>query len=69
MQLLSPSPDEVMHMHPMLCFPIQGKGGQTWGVVATFDQQQTEYFHSLVHCGDWREAALFPQPRKSVRRR
>ena len=26
--------------------------------------KQTEYFHSLVHCGDWREAAPIPQPEK-----
>jgi len=62
MQLLSPSPDEVMHMHPMLCFPIEGKGGQKWGVVATFDPQNKLSTFSLVHSGDWREAAPIPQP-------
>lgn len=61
MQLLSPSPDEVMHMRPMLCFPIEGKGGQTWGAVATFDPQNKLSTFSLVHSGDWREAAPIPQ--------
>ncbi|SDZ59444.1 hypothetical protein [Delftia lacustris] len=65
MQLLSPSPDEVMHMHPMLCFPIEGKGGQTWGVVATFDQQNRLSTFSLVHSGEWREAAPIPQPEQA----
>ena len=65
MQLLSPSSDEVMHMHPMLCFPVEGKGGQTWGVVATFDQQNRLSTFSLVHSGDWREAAPIPQPEQA----
>lgn len=66
MQLLNPSPDEVMHMHPMLCFPIEGKGGQTWGVVAIFDQQNKLSTFSLVHSGDWREAAPIPQPEHPI---
>ena len=42
--------------------PHRRKGGQTWGVVATCDQQNRLSTFSLVHSGDWREASPIPQP-------
>lgn len=67
MQLLSPSPDEVMHMHPMLCCasPSKEREGRHGGVVGTFDPQNRLSTFSLVHSGDWREAAPIPQPEQA----
>ena len=59
---LAETTEEVMHQHPMLCFAVRGKGGQTWSVVATFDYQ-SKYLNtvSMTRVGDWREAATVPK--------
>lgn len=59
---LAESADEVMHQHPMLCFPVQGMDGQSWSVIATFEsRQKTLDTFSLVCVGDWRKAPPFTQ--------
>lgn len=61
-QWLAEAEDEVMHQHPMLCFPIRGTSDQVWSVIAAFDaQQKTLDTFSLVCVGDWREAPPLAQ--------
>jgi hypothetical protein len=54
--LLAGNPDEIMNMPPMLCFTIQGAGGQAWSVMAVFDSASKKLSSfSLVRVGEWRK--------------
>lgn len=61
-ELLSPSPEEVMDLHPMLCFPVEGRSGQLWSVMAMFGENRKLNTFSLVNSGNWREADAIPVP-------
>jgi hypothetical protein len=54
--LFAPNPEELMNMHPMLCFAVEGMAGQTWSVMAMFDAGSKKLStFSLVRVGPWRE--------------
>ena len=54
--LFAPNPEEVMNMHPMLCFAIEGVAGQTWSVMAMFDAASKKLStFGLIRVGQWRE--------------
>jgi hypothetical protein len=55
LSLFSPNPEEVMNMHPMLCFAIEGVAGQAWSVMAMFDavSRRLSTF-SLIRVSEWR---------------
>ena len=54
--LFAPKPEEVVNMHPMLCFAIEGAAGQTWSVMAMFDASSKKLrSFSLIRVGEWRE--------------
>ena len=54
--VFAPNPEEVMNMHPMLCFAIEGVAGQTWSVMAMFDAGSKKLStFSLIRVGEWRE--------------
>ena len=60
--LFAPNPEEVMNLHPMLCFAIEGLGGQTCSVLAVFDSQSKKLStFSLLRVGEWRELQA-PRP-------
>ena len=53
--LFAPNPEEVMNMHPMLCFATEGVAGQTWSVMAMFESAgKTLSSFSLIRVGEWR---------------
>jgi hypothetical protein len=53
--LFAPNPEEVMNLHPMLCFAIEGMAGQTWSVMAMFDSATKKLStFGLIRVGDWR---------------
>ena len=53
--LFAPNPEEVMNMHPMLCFAVEGVAGQTWSVMAMFDEGSKKLSSfSLIRVGEWR---------------
>jgi hypothetical protein len=53
--LFAPNPEEVMNMHPMLCFAIEGVAGQTWSVMAMFEAEGKKLSSfSLIRVGEWR---------------
>lgn len=50
----TPNPEEVMNMHPMLCFAVEGMAGQTWSVMAMFDAGSKKLStFSLIRVGEW----------------
>jgi hypothetical protein len=54
--VFSPNSEEVINMHPMLCFAIEGIAGQTWSVVAMFDFESKKLStFGLIRVGEWRE--------------
>ena len=54
--VFAPNPEEVMNMHPMLCFAIEGMASQTWSVMAMFDATSKRLStFSLIRVGEWRE--------------
>ena len=54
--LFAPNPEEIMNMHPMLCFAIEGVASQAWSVMAMFDSVSKKLnSFSLIRVGDWRE--------------
>ena len=60
--LFAPNPEEVMNLHPMLCFAIEGLGGQTCSVLAVFDSQSKKLSSfNLLRVGEWRELQA-PRP-------
>jgi hypothetical protein len=53
--LFAPDPEEVMNMHPMLCFAVEGLAGQTWSVMAMFEAEGKKLSSfSLIRVGEWR---------------
>lgn len=53
--LFGPNPEEVVRMHPMLCFAIEGLAGQTLSVIALFEAAgKTLSSFSLLRTGEWR---------------
>ena len=60
--LFAPNPEEVMNLHPMLCFAVEGMGGQASSVLAVFDSQSKKLStFSLLRVGEWRELQA-PRP-------
>ena len=60
--LFAPNPEEVMNLHPMLCFAVEGMGGQACSVLAVFDSQSKKLSSfSLLRVGEWRELQA-PRP-------
>lgn len=54
--LFAPNPQEVVNMHPMLCFAVEGIASQTWSVMAMFDAESKKLSSfSLLRVGEWRE--------------
>ena len=54
--LFAPTHEEVVNMHPMLCFSIEGVADQTWSVMAMFDARSKKLStFSLIRVGEWRE--------------
>ena len=54
--VFTPNPEEVMNMHPMLCFAVEGVAGQTWSVMAMFDAASKKLStFGLIRVGQWRE--------------
>jgi hypothetical protein len=54
--LFAPNPEEVMNMHPMLCFAVEGVAGQTWSVMVMFDAASKKLStFGLIRVGQWRE--------------
>lgn len=54
--VFAPNPEEVINMHPMLCFAIEGVASQTWSVMAMFDARSKKLStFSLIRVGEWRE--------------
>ncbi len=65
--LFAPNPEEVMNMHPMLCFAVEGMAGQTWSVMAMFDDHtKCLSTFSLMRVGDWRELEVPLNPAASA---
>jgi hypothetical protein len=53
--VFAPNPEEVMNMHPMLCFAVEGLAGQTWSVMALFEAEGKKLSSfSLLRVGQWR---------------
>jgi len=54
--LFSPPFEEIMDMHPMLCFTVEGVASQTLSVMAVFDTDSRKLVtFSLIRVGSWRE--------------
>ena len=54
--VFTPNPEEVMNMHPMLCFAVEGMAGQTWSVMVMFDAASKKLStFGLIRVGQWRE--------------
>ena len=53
--LFAPNPDEVVNLHPMLCFAIEGVDGQACSVMALFDPTgHTLNTLGFIRVGPWR---------------
>jgi hypothetical protein len=53
--VFAPNPEEVVNMHPMLCFAIEGPAGQTFSVMALFEAPGKKLSSlSFLRVGDWR---------------
>jgi len=57
--VFAPNPEEVVNMHPMLCFAVQGQTQEglvhTWSVMALFEAPGKKLSSlSFLRVGDWR---------------
>lgn len=50
--------EQLLNVHPMLCFAVEGAGNQSWSVIARFDEcGKGLKTLSLLRVGEWREAS------------